>query len=51
MKRKDIEKEMLAALITNERARKPKEQVRRARKTRKLLRHDVIHDIIIVLKE
>jgi hypothetical protein len=35
MKRKDIEKGMLAALIANERARKAKEHVRRASKTRK----------------
>jgi N-acyl-L-homoserine lactone synthetase len=35
MKRKDIEKEMLAALIANERARKAKQHVRRPRKTRK----------------
>jgi N-acyl-L-homoserine lactone synthetase len=35
MKRKDIQKEILAALIANERARKAKEHVRRARKTRK----------------
>jgi hypothetical protein len=35
MKRKDIEKEMLAPLIANERVRNAKEHVWRARKTRK----------------